>query len=182
MVAPTPITTAETPSDDTDRYAVDQDLIAEHLVVTTQVSQPLNRRKRQANFLTTNSVDNYPYTMEVLVAADRKMQEYHGSDLQAYILTLMSIVSNIFADASIGNSINVAVVHILLLKDDLHVESNNVGTYSKHIVFWNIPEIYCQSGDILLLCDIWNSTFRAMRQENKRQIRITHSRYIQTRQ
>lgn len=71
--------------------------------------------------------------MEVLVAADRKMQEYHGADIQAYILTLMSIVSNIFADASIGNSINVAVVHILLLENDLHVESNNVGTYSLNI-------------------------------------------------
>lgn len=123
----TTTTTTGTVSDDTGHYAVGQDFVDEHLVVTTQVPRPLNRRKRQANFLTTNSVDNYPYTMEVLVAADRKMQEYHGADLQAYILTLMSIVSNIFADASIGNSINVAVVHILLLKDDLHVESNNVG-------------------------------------------------------
>lgn len=121
-------------SDDTDHYTVEQDFNDAQLITTPPtVPKPLRRRKRQANFLSTNAVDNYPYTMEVLVAADRKMQEYHGSELQAYILTLMSIVSNIFADASIGNSINVAVVHILLLEDDLHVESNNVGTYVNQV-------------------------------------------------
>ena len=65
--------------------------------------------------------------MEVMVAVDRKMQEYHGNNIQAYVLTLMSIVSNIYADASIGNSINVAVVHIFYLRDDLHMESNHNG-------------------------------------------------------
>lgn len=33
------------------------------------------------------------YTIEVLVAVDKKMQEYHGDDLTNYILTLMSVVS-----------------------------------------------------------------------------------------
>lgn len=65
--------------------------------------------------------------MEVMVAVDRKMHEYHGNNIQAYVLTLMSIVSNIYADASIGNSINVAVVHIFYLRDDLHMESNHNG-------------------------------------------------------
>lgn len=31
--------------------------------------------------------------MEVLVAVDRKMKDYHGQNLREYILTLMSIVS-----------------------------------------------------------------------------------------
>lgn len=33
--------------------------------------------------------------MEVLVAVDKKMKEYHGDNLNAYVLTLMSIVSKI---------------------------------------------------------------------------------------
>lgn len=33
------------------------------------------------------------YTIEVLVAVDKKMQEYHGKSLKNYVLTLMSVVS-----------------------------------------------------------------------------------------
>lgn len=97
----------------------------------TSTSEPTSkrssRRKRHINFPGGNPGDNNEYTMEVMVAVDRKMQEYHGNNIQAYVLTLMSIVSNIYSDASIGNSINVAVVHIFLLKDDLHIESNHIG-------------------------------------------------------
>lgn len=95
-----------------------------------------SRRKRQILYPSQNSIDNNAYTMEVLVAVDRKMQEYHGQNIKAYVLTLMSIVSSIYADASIGNSINVAVVHILLLKDDLRVESNHVGEYACHLLIF----------------------------------------------
>lgn len=78
------------------------------------------------------------------------MIEKHGTNLQEYVLTLMSTVStsdslfftdnknwqkkatttkmiffnnlqvsSIYSDSSIGNSINVAVVHILFIKEDL---------------------------------------------------------------
>lgn len=95
---------------------------------TSTTTQPRSsRRKRHINFPGSNS-ENNAYTMEVMVAVDRKMHEYHGNNIQAYVLTLMSIVSNIYADASIGNSINVAVVHIFYLRDDLHIESNHNGT------------------------------------------------------
>lgn len=98
---------------------------------TTTSSTRSSRRKRHINFPGVNVGDNNAYTMEVMVAVDRKMQEYHGNNIQAYVLTLMSIVSNIYSDPSIGNSINVAVVHIFLLKHDLHEsDPNRVGTYS----------------------------------------------------
>lgn len=71
----------------------------------------LHRKKR-------NYVDRHVFTMEVLVAVDKTMSEFHGSDLKSYILTLISIVSNIYADASIGNSIYITVANILLLHDD----------------------------------------------------------------
>lgn len=100
----------------------------------TPTAQPRSsRRKRHINFQGVNVGDNNAYTMEVMVAVDRKMQEYHGNNIQAYVLTLMSIVSNIYADASIGNSINVAVVHILLLQEDLHntvQHDNRIGKFS----------------------------------------------------
>lgn len=47
-------------------------------------SKPHRRSKR---FL------SYPRFVEVMVVADSKMVEHHGSNLQHYILTLMSIVS-----------------------------------------------------------------------------------------
>lgn len=40
-----------------------------------------------------HSNHNNEYTMEILVAVDRKMQEYHGEETRNYVLTLMSIVS-----------------------------------------------------------------------------------------
>lgn len=110
----------------------------------TPTAEPRSsRRKRHINFPGVNVGDNNAYTMEVMVAVDRKMQEYHGSNIQAYVLTLMSIVSNIYADASIGNSINVAVVHIFLLEKDLHETDNSrVGKYtfveSKSLSKWRI--------------------------------------------
>lgn len=61
--------------------------------------------------------DRHLFTIELLVAVDRTMKEFHKSDLTPYILTLISIVSNIFADASIGNSIYISVANILVLHE-----------------------------------------------------------------
>lgn len=120
------------------------------MVIPDEATESTHRRKRSiASSLATNSA----YTMEVLVAVDKKMKDYHGDNLNAYVLTLMSIVSipigslnninphslftlffflklkvsSIYADASIGNSINVAVSHIILFKDNLQERSTNTG-------------------------------------------------------
>lgn len=69
----------------------------------------LHRRKRD--------YDHNIFTIELLVAVDRTMREFHKDDLTSYILTLISIVSNIFADASIGNSIHISVANILVLSE-----------------------------------------------------------------
>lgn len=125
--------TIDTDSDETKSTINDK---LEHVTTTAPPLQRSSRKKRHIsnnNYYGSNSVENNAYTMEVMVAVDRKMQEYHGQNIKAYVLTLMSIVSNIYADASIGNSIDVAVVHIMLLKDDLHVESNNAGKFNYKI-------------------------------------------------
>lgn len=138
LITTLPSITSTEPSDldDIESFTLEHDLFDESVgndfdTATEEAKQSkLRRKKRHIGYTASNSIDNNAYTMEVMVAVDRKMQEYHGKNINAYVLTLMSIVSNIYADASIGNSINVAVVHILLLNlDDLHVESNHIGMH-----------------------------------------------------
>lgn len=58
------------------------------------------------------------------------MQEFHlKNNITNYVLMLMSIASNIFSDASIGNLINLAVVDIILLEEDLNVKSLYSGNF-----------------------------------------------------
>ena len=42
---------------------------------------------------------------------------YHGSNLRQYILTLMNIVALIYRDKTLGNSIQMAVVKLLILDE-----------------------------------------------------------------
>ena len=51
--------------------------------------------KRRTKRTTRNNPHNNEYTMEILVAVDKKMQEYHGDETRNYVLTLMSIVGNL---------------------------------------------------------------------------------------
>ncbi|XP_013098906.2 A disintegrin and metalloproteinase with thrombospondin motifs 9 [Stomoxys calcitrans] len=68
-------------------------------------------RRKKRNF------ESNQYTIELLVAVDRTMKEFHKENLTSYILTLISIVSNVFADATIGNPIKISVANILVLQD-----------------------------------------------------------------
>lgn len=55
---------------------------------SANVSSDSGPHRRSKRFL------SYPRFVEVMVVADSKMVEHHGSNLQHYILTLMSIVSS----------------------------------------------------------------------------------------
>lgn len=126
------------------------------------------------------------YTIEVLVAVDKKMQEYHGKDLKNYVLTLMSVVSratiafdlieeaaiillsllflssflfvrrqvsSIYADASIGNSIKIAVVHIMYVEHDLVPDaSSGNGKFDKEFYY------------VILLLLFWREDTHSLRQ------------------
>ncbi|XP_030370453.1 A disintegrin and metalloproteinase with thrombospondin motifs 9 isoform X2 [Scaptodrosophila lebanonensis] len=96
------------------RHAVsDFELDLEALeLMATRATSKRTRRKR-------HNTDNQVYTLEVLVAVDRTMAEFHKNknSLYSYILILFSIVSNIFADASIGNSIHISLVKLLEIRD-----------------------------------------------------------------
>uniref|UniRef100_A0A4W4GQI1 Peptidase M12B domain-containing protein n=1 Tax=Electrophorus electricus TaxID=8005 RepID=A0A4W4GQI1_ELEEL len=76
--------------------------------------------------------------VETLVVADQKMVEYHGrSSVETYVLAVMNIVAGLFRDASIGNSINIVVVRLILLEQDeedlkiTHHADNSLSSFCK---------------------------------------------------
>uniref|UniRef100_A0A665UA60 ADAM metallopeptidase with thrombospondin type 1 motif, 9 n=1 Tax=Echeneis naucrates TaxID=173247 RepID=A0A665UA60_ECHNA len=81
---------------------------------------------------------SYPRFVEVMLVADSKMVEHHGSNLQHYILTLMSIVSSIYKDPSIGNLINIVIVKLVIISNELDgpVISFNAQTTLKNFCIW----------------------------------------------
>ncbi|XP_076845270.1 A disintegrin and metalloproteinase with thrombospondin motifs 9 [Brachyhypopomus gauderio] len=92
-------------------------------------SGPFRRPKR---FL------SYPRFVEVMVVADSKMVEHHGRNLQHYVLTLMSIVSSIYKDPSIGNLINIVIVKLVIINSELDgpIISFNAQTTLKNFCVW----------------------------------------------
>uniref|UniRef100_A0A6Q2YUB0 Peptidase M12B domain-containing protein n=1 Tax=Esox lucius TaxID=8010 RepID=A0A6Q2YUB0_ESOLU len=89
-------------------------------------------RRRSKRFL------SYPRFVEVMVVADSKMVEHHGTNLQHYILTLMSIVSSIYKDPSIGNLIHIVIVKLFIINNesDGPVISFNAQTTLKNFCIW----------------------------------------------
>ncbi|XP_072571069.1 A disintegrin and metalloproteinase with thrombospondin motifs 9 isoform X2 [Paramormyrops kingsleyae] len=61
---------------------------------------------------------SYRHFVEVMLVADSKMLAHHGSNLQYYILTLMSIVASIYKDPSLGNLINIVIVKLVILSKE----------------------------------------------------------------
>ncbi|KAH8409692.1 hypothetical protein KR222_001825, partial [Zaprionus bogoriensis] len=101
------------------RHAVsDMDMVLEAFELAESVA-PRTSSRRKRHFLNTG---NQVYTLEVLIAVDSTMVEFHKNDLTSYILILFSIVSNIFADASIGNSIHISLLNLLELRDSVTSE------------------------------------------------------------
>ncbi|XP_033106788.1 A disintegrin and metalloproteinase with thrombospondin motifs 6-like isoform X2 [Anneissia japonica] len=57
--------------------------------------------------------------VETLVVADKKMVSHHKvDDVEQYLLTIMNIVSGLYKDESIGNSVNIVVSRLILLVED----------------------------------------------------------------
>ncbi|XP_068158659.1 A disintegrin and metalloproteinase with thrombospondin motifs 7 isoform X2 [Drosophila tropicalis] len=58
-----------------------------------------------------------PRHVETLIVADATMTAFH-KDLNRYLLTIMNMVSALYKDPSIGNSIEIVVVRIIQLDED----------------------------------------------------------------
>ncbi|XP_074140277.1 A disintegrin and metalloproteinase with thrombospondin motifs 9 isoform X2 [Sminthopsis crassicaudata] len=81
---------------------------------------------------------SYPRFVEVMVVADSRMVDYHGANLQHYILTLMSIVASIYKDPSIGNLINIVIVNLVVIHNEQEgpTISFNAQTTLKNFCQW----------------------------------------------
>ncbi|KRF83490.1 uncharacterized protein Dvir_GJ24366, isoform D [Drosophila virilis] len=131
------------------RHAVsDLDLELEAIDLAESMRPRLTRRKR--HFL---NLGNQVYTLEVLIAVDASMVEFHKEDLTAYILTLLSIVSNIFADASIGNSIRISLLNLLMLRDRVPNEKRGSNEKLKHFCSYLSKEGYHYDTAMLITRD-----------------------------
>nr|XP_040220172.2 A disintegrin and metalloproteinase with thrombospondin motifs 9 isoform X3 [Anopheles coluzzii] len=111
-----PITPAQDCAVRTDHEAADRSLGSEP-TDNNYFSRHSRRRRSPEHFA------NNDYTVEVLVVVDNQMQRYHETNLKTYVLTLMSIVSSVYADASIGSSMKIAVTHISYIHHDLDAQT-----------------------------------------------------------
>lgn len=83
-----------------------------------------------------------PRHVEALVVADSSMVAFHQDDyVETYLLTIMNMVSSLYKDPAIGNSIKVVVVRIVLLEEDeshpdfniTHVAENNLQNFCRYV-------------------------------------------------
>ncbi|TRY56279.1 hypothetical protein DNTS_028393, partial [Danionella cerebrum] len=61
---------------------------------------------------------SYPRFVELMVTADVKMLRHHGSNLEHYVLTIMSVVASIYRDPSVGNLINIMIVKLIVIHNE----------------------------------------------------------------
>ncbi|XP_023670901.2 A disintegrin and metalloproteinase with thrombospondin motifs 7 isoform X2 [Paramormyrops kingsleyae] len=94
-------------------------------------------KRQRRRKIRTRSVSREKW-VETLVVADPKMVEYHGiQNVESYVLAVMNIVAGLFRDASIGNSINIVVVRLILLEKDeedlkiSHHADNSLSSFCK---------------------------------------------------
>lgn len=53
------------------------------------------------------------------------MVEFHEDNVETYLLTIMNLVSSLYKDPTIGNSIQVVIVRMIILEEDeLHDNLN----------------------------------------------------------
>ncbi|XP_075230362.1 ADAM metallopeptidase with thrombospondin type 1 motif A isoform X2 [Lycorma delicatula] len=78
---------------------------------TMLLSRRRGRRSKRSSYI------SQEYFVEIMVVADKKMAEYHGSELTFYVLTLMAFVADIYKHHSIGNPISITVVKFFVVND-----------------------------------------------------------------
>ncbi|XP_066289406.1 A disintegrin and metalloproteinase with thrombospondin motifs 16-like isoform X2 [Branchiostoma lanceolatum] len=59
---------------------------------------------------------NQEWNVETLVVVDKKMLEKHGNEnITTYVLTILNMVSSLYKDGTIGSSINIVLVGLVML-------------------------------------------------------------------
>lgn len=94
-----------------------------------------------------------------MVVADGPMVKYHGKKLRQYVLTLMNTVSLIYRDQSLGNSVQISVVKLVIL------EENESFAITSNVIEENassLPRI--SASDMLKTFCKWQSSFKGAKE------------------
>ncbi|KAL2095227.1 hypothetical protein ACEWY4_009946 [Coilia grayii] len=93
------------------------------------VQEQVNKTRRMRR-----GVEEEVFNIEVLLAADFSVVEFHGREhIQKYLLTLMNIVNEIYQDHTLGAHINVVLVRIIILGYSQSVSLIELGNPSKSL-------------------------------------------------
>ena len=87
----------------------------------------------------TLTIESQHWYLELLVVADKEFLDYHNTDAETYILTIMNMVADIFRDASVGNRTDIVVVRIIYLRkqeDEFDLHSSQIA--------WEKLESFCK--------------------------------------
>ncbi|XP_060533240.1 A disintegrin and metalloproteinase with thrombospondin motifs 9 isoform X2 [Cylas formicarius] len=115
-------------------------------------AEEIYRTTREVDYDVGYNRGSREYFVKVLVVADKAMVEYHKTteELTRYILILMSHVALLFKEPSIGNAINIAVVHIRILKE---IDFTNLLSHEMLSKFceWQQKHVTDRTHDVALL-------------------------------
>ncbi|XP_034453737.1 A disintegrin and metalloproteinase with thrombospondin motifs 2-like isoform X1 [Hippoglossus hippoglossus] len=91
------------------------------------------------------------YNIEVLLGVDDSVVQFHGKEhVQKYLLTLMNIVNEIYHDQSLGATINVVLVRIIMLgygKSMSLIELGNPSQSLENVCRWAFLQQKQDTGD-----------------------------------
>ncbi|XP_028896402.1 A disintegrin and metalloproteinase with thrombospondin motifs 7 isoform X3 [Zeugodacus cucurbitae] len=93
----------------------------------------LQSQTENGNVKRTKRSISSPHHVEALIVADATMVAFH-SKLETYLLTIMNMVSALYKDPSIGNSIEIVVVKIILFEEhEAHPDLNLTQNAQKNL-------------------------------------------------
>ncbi|XP_037129892.1 A disintegrin and metalloproteinase with thrombospondin motifs 16 isoform X2 [Syngnathus acus] len=88
----------------------------EHLSLLPDEYKFVPRNKRA---IIVKNQNNRNLNVETLVVVDKKMMDNHGHEnITTYVLTVLNMVSSLFKDGTIGGSINIIIVGLVLLDEE----------------------------------------------------------------
>ena len=88
------------------------------------------------------------------------MVKYHGKKLRQYLLTLMNTVSLIYRDASLGNSVRVAVVKLIILEAEESFADVNKNYYGRGGGNQDEEDDLISASDMLKAFCKWQAAFK----------------------
>ncbi|XP_002121766.3 A disintegrin and metalloproteinase with thrombospondin motifs 12-like [Ciona intestinalis] len=77
-----------------------------------------DRRIKRNPFQRSRRSISLEHWIELMLVVDNKMVHYHGKNIESYVLTIVNMVSELFHDVSIGNSLHVTLIRLVLLEGD----------------------------------------------------------------